>query len=385
MGLMLTVFLRPAPAVETSATSRTYVQARETVEGDNAIPAYEYLDLDVVNAGMEGIELHAGGWGRLDLGDNWSGDDTESELNYGYVRFRYQDTARVDVGRFFANEGFISEQVNGGRVMTEASNGLGLSVFGGNPVENDTGDLEADSIYGGRAHLRWKNNLEVGVSYLTQDGETDKTDREEGGFDVWFMPTSSVQLQGLSSYNYDTEGWMEHSYHLFLRPADSIMVTGEYSFIDYENFFTDTTLSVFDLSSLDRKEKLTTSGGSVDFYLSSEWTLTALYKNYSYDQSGDAAFYGGDLTYNSSGYAAGLSVNRMDGDSDDLRYTHVSYDEELFGTDAAYALSGAATYNVLKNLQVGADVEYGKNQWFDEQTKGFLKIIYHFQPSGGEA
>jgi len=402
--LIASLFLPTAAwSLEPEVLSRTYLSVRETFDGDTAAPVYEYLDLDVVNIGGESVELHTGGWARWDLGDDWSGEDSESELNYGYVRFKFKNTARLDAGRIFANEGFIAEQVDGGRISAESPVGLGLSIFGGDPVENDTGDLEADALYGGRVHYRWKNNLVLGASYLTQDGESEDTDREEAGWDIWLMPVSAVQIHGLSSYNYETEGWMEHSYLLFLRPHDLVMISGEYSKIDYEHFFTNSTLSVFDLTSLNQKEKLQTVGGSVDLFVTNTLTAIGQYKKYSYDEQEDAEFYGGELAYSSSPYTAGASVHRMEGDTDDMQYTqyrayasrswsravvavdyvNVDYDEDIFGTSNAFAVSGAATYNVLQNLQIGADVEYGENPFFDETTEGFLKIIYHFKPSGG--
>lgn len=394
-------FNSTAWAVEPEVASRTYLLARETQTGNNVAPIYEYLDLEVTGIANGMVEFRAGGWGRNNLGEQWTKDESESSLNYGYLSFKYSIAARADLGRFFANEGVISEHVDGIKVNASLPRGIGLKAFAGKPVENDSGDLKADALYGGRLAHHRDGKYEFGLAYLTQKGETEPADREEIGWDLWLQPMDNLHVQGISAYNYETPGWMEHGYYVMFRPISTLGLTGEYTYVDYEHFFTNPTLGVFEPDRMDRDESVSTAGLTVDSDVRSNLKFQVIYKIYTYEVRDNADYFGAEAIYGSHLYTAGLSVHRMQGKTDELRYSqfrayasrwwgessvtldylYVGYDEEIYGVDTAHSLTGAATYAASDSLFIGGHVEYSENPFFEKEIRGLVKVIYNFSPS----
>jgi hypothetical protein len=88
----------------------------------------------------------------------------------------------------------------------------------------------------------------------------------------------------------------------------------------------------------------------------------------------------------------------MDGDNDRLKYYEyrayvhdragkfdvfadaffVTYDEEINGLETAYSVSGGVGYDFSKELRVEADAVYSKNPYYDNDIRGFFKLIYKF-------
>lgn len=402
MVLALAFLLLPSTAFATGAsvTSRTYLQLRETVTERNVAPLYEYLDLRVDNIADRDVSFHAGGWLRVELGDErFRNDDYENEFNYAYVSVGIRKAALINLGRVYVFEGAVAEQIDGAYGKADLPSGFGVSVFGGSPVEEKSGDIDSNGIYGARVSLQGYGVYTIGVSYLKQEGDDGGFDREEQGIDIWVSPLNTVEVQGLSRYNYETSGWMEHAYYLTLIPSDALRINGEYSFANYEHFFTGPTLSVFTPVELDPDEEISTVGGSVDYmFYGNSTTATVEYRHHAYDIMGDADLYGGLLRYSSGDYSAGLSVHRMDGGTEKLEYNQyrvyaskdfgkadvtldffdVQYDEEINSVEHAYAIAAAVGYDINPRARAGVDMEFSENPFFDEEFKAFFKFIYRF-------
>ena len=84
------VFSSTAKAAEYDLSSRSYLNLyeRETVAGqtEQFAPLYEYLSLDVWEIGKRDLSFHLYGWGRLDLGDESRGGDTNGDLSSAYLQ-----------------------------------------------------------------------------------------------------------------------------------------------------------------------------------------------------------------------------------------------------------------------------------------------------------
>lgn len=396
---MAVLFALPsaALALEASVDSSTYLMFRETLSERNIAPLYEYLDLDIEKIASKDISFHAGGWLRADLGDKWAEDKFESELGHAYLSLGLSPGTLVNLGRVYVFEGVASEVVDGLYAKANLSNWFALAAYGGQTVEEESGDIESDYIAGGRISHHRPGLYSIGLSYLKQQSDADDA-REEEGVDIWLRPLGKFEIQGRSNYNAESSGWMEHSYYISAGPFGKAFLNGEFSITDYEHYFSAPTLSAFEPTQIDPDEEITVKGGSLDYSFSGSLSATLEYKNFGYDIKGSADYLGGALRYSRQNYTAGLSAHRMDGESDDLKYSsyrayaskklgkadlsldilHVSYDREISGVSKAYTAAGSAGYQVASNASCALDLEYSENPFFDSEFRVLFKFHYKF-------
>jgi hypothetical protein len=411
VALLLLLAPISAPAVEIAGSSNTYLQSRETVDGSSLLPLYEYLDLTVQDVGTESISVHFGGWLRFDLQDDSFGKEKNSDLQYGYVSYRRQTgNMAVKVGRVMVFEGVAAERVDGISAGTDLWYGFSISAFGGAPVETATGLPDNDVIYGGRISHRYGDLYTIGASYLKEDAESGNTFRQEGGIDLSIRPLNKVAVAGRSSYNFQTTGWMEHSYYLMLSPFDKLRVNLETTRINYADFFASVTTSALALTStpggkVDPKEKVDILGPVISYMINENWAVTADYRKYEYNIAGEASYYGASATYSKpKAYNAGVSLHKMDGDTKQLQYdtyrvyasktmqktdivvdlVSVKYQEPINTVSTAYSASLACGYAFTEKLKAGADMEYAKNPDFDKDVRVLLKLNYLFDAGSGK-
>lgn len=407
---VLILFLAPtgALAVSIDGTSNTYLLSRETADASKLLPLYEYLDLSVKNVGMESISVHLGGWLRYDLRDDSFGKDKNSDLQYGYVSYRTRtNNAVVNLGRVMVFEGVAAERVDGIYARTDIQGGFGLSAYGGAPVMTNEGDDSgSNTIYGARIAHQKDGLYTIGISYLQQEKNSNSFRKEEG-IDLWVRPASKVEIAGRSAYNAETSGWMEHSYYLMLGPFNKVRANIEASWINYADYFAATTNNAFKLTPggpLDPKEKVNILGPEVFYAVNDNWSVSADYKTYGYDIAGSASYYGIKAAYRMpKSYSAGISLHKMDGDRDRLKYDQyrvyaakqmgkmdvavdlldVKYKVPINNVSNSYSATLAAGYELKESLKIGADAEYSKNPDFDKDVRLFLKLVYRFDEELG--
>jgi hypothetical protein len=410
---MLSLLLLFMPDASSAATlagnSNTYLQSREASDGSKLMPLYEYLDFSVKDLGKENISMHFGGWLGYDLRDDSFGSnkDKGSDLQYGYVSYRAKENnALVNLGRVMVFEGVAAERVDGIFARTDIKGGFGLSAFGGSPVETGTDSPGNNIIYGGRVSHQSAGLYTIGLSYLKEE-KNSNTFREEEGIDLWLRPVNKVELMGRSSYNAETKGWMENTYYLVLGPFDKLRFNTEASWINYADYFAGATTNVFRMTPggpLDPNEKVNILGEEVVYAINKNWTASVDYRAYNYDIAGSASYYGAKVTYTMPKlYNAGLSIHKMDGDTDRLKYDEyriyaskkidkidvavdlldVKYKEPINDVTNAYSATIAAGYELKHNLKLGLDVEYSKNPDFDKDVRALAKVIYSFDTGGG--
>jgi hypothetical protein len=396
-------------AVDVTGTSTTYLQYRETANGSNLLPLYEYLNFGVNKLGKENISFQFGGWVRYDLNDNEvDGKDKNSDLQYAYLSFRSAASNGVlNLGRVMVFEGVAAERVDGAYARTDLKGGFGVSAFGGVPVETDIDLPGNNEEYGARVSHQIPGLYVIGLSYLKEE-KNSQDFREEEGVDLWLRPMNKVEILGKSSYNEMTSGWMQHTYNLLLGPFSKLMFNTEASWINYGDFFTGATSSAFTFQPggpIDPNEKVSILGETVSYAFTGGLNASVDYKSYDYNIAGNATYYGGRVAYAVTGSGgAGISIHRMDGNVGRLTYDEyrvygskkidkadvavdllaVLYDVPINGVDHAYSFSLAAGYELSERLKLGADVEYSKNPDFDRDVRTFLKLIYRFDLAYGK-
>jgi len=395
-----------SPAATLSGDSRTYVQSRQATDASKVLGAYEYLDFVLQNFDDETITFHSGGWLRYDLKEEEFGRKTSNDLQYSYLSFK-QKTGNtiVNLGRVMVFEGVAAERVDGLYARTDLVNNFTVAAFGGVPVETELELPGNNSIYGGSLTQQVPGLYRIGLSYLREEKRSADFRKEEG-VDLWFLPFSKVELVGRSSYNAVTAAWMEHNYSLVLGPFDKLRLTTDVSSISYKDYFTGTTNAAFKFKAglLDPKETMSLVGETISYAATKAVNISLDYKAYSYDIAGDAKYFGGTIGYSSpASGGAGLSLHRMAGDADRLRYSEyrvycfkkidktdialdvldVKYDNAISGVSNAYSATVAAGYELTEKLKLGADIEYSKNPDFDKDVRAFIKAIYRFDVGSG--
>jgi hypothetical protein len=408
LAFVLALMPAVAPAASMTGTSSTYLLSRETPSGSNLLPLYEYLNLRVEDLGKESISFQFGGSVRYDLRDDSFGNDKHNDLQYAYLSYRHAESNMIlNLGRVMVFEGVATERVDGAYARSDLKGGFGVSAFGGVPVETNI-ELPGNNMeYGARVSHQMANLYTIGLSYLKEEKDS-KDFREEEGVDLWLRPVNKVEILGKSFYNAITSGWMQHTYNLLLGPFDKLRLDTEISSINYEDFFTGATSSVFTFQPggpIAPGEKVSVLGETVSYEFTGGVNASVDYKSYNYDIAGSAKYYGARANYAvAKSGGAGISIHRMDGETDRLNYDEyrvygyrkidktdvavdllaVLYDVPINGVDNAYSISLAAGYELSEKLKLGADVEYSKNPDFDKDIRTFFKLIYRFDIAYGK-
>ncbi|OGW46128.1 MAG: hypothetical protein A2078_12185 [Nitrospirae bacterium GWC2_57_9] len=387
-----------ASAVTLDGSSRSYLQTRESGGGSRLIPGYEYLDLSAGDLAGEAVSVHFGGWARYDFEQ----ENAKSNIQYAFVSYRRkEDNTLVDLGRVLVFEGVAAaERVDGAYARTDLARNFSLSAFGGVPAETGIDLPGASIIYGARLSHQLPDLYRLGISALREE-KNDDDFREEAGVDLWLRPLAAVELTGRSNYDSVSRDWMEHSYYLSIAPLDKFRFNTEAAWYRYESLFRTTTTAAlqFGPGLLDPNETATILGEEVAYTATDRVSVFANVRLYSYEIAGNATSFGGRINYSQGrGNAAGLSINRVDGDDARLQYTQyrlygsrrfgkitlaadlidVEFDENTAGDNNAYSASLITAYDLMESLRLGADVEYLNSALLEDEVRALLKIIYTF-------
>ncbi len=391
------------PAVTLDGTSRSYLQARESTGGTGFLPGFEYLDLVARDVGSEEISAHFGGWGRYDFREE-TGD---TDVQYAFLSYkRKYDNSVVNAGRVLVFEGVANaERVDGLYARTDLTGGFGISAFGGKPAEVGIETPGNNIIYGARIFYQQPNLYGIGISTLKEEKNSDSF-RNEQGIDLWYRPRNKIELLGRSSYNSLEDDWTEHSYNLILGPFDKIKLNTELAYYDYDDFLRTVSTSALSFTSgiFNFSDTAKIIGEEVSYSASDKLTVHVNVRSFRYNIAGDAWSYGARANYSEGREkAAGISVHRVSGDEERLRYIQyrlyaaqtigrmnvavdlidLTFDENIGGTDNSYSATIAALYALTESLRAGADLEYQKNPFFDREVKAFAKILYTFGAKAG--
>ncbi len=388
---------------------------RTTTDNKDLYPAYEYLRLSTSSKLSDGstLGLYMGGWGRVDFADKTTDRvHSDTDLQYFYLSYRAAtNNAVVNLGRQFVTEGVASEKIDGLYARSDFTAGIGAAAFIGQPVTTDMpntpSNKNANLVYGARVSHSMPKLYTLGISALKSEAEKNSRYREEEGIDLWVHPVQMVDLTGRSSYNSITNGWMEHAYTLTLSPLTNLKISASVTNINYTDFFYNMTTPALSLTNgiLTPGEAFIALGAGASYTFLKDYTVSADYKNYSYDIAGSADYFGGKLAYSSPEIiTAGLAYHRMEGANNRLRYDEyrlyalrklghmevsadfidIRYDKSINGVTDSFALTGSAGYEINEQLKIGADLEYSRNPDFDREVRGLMKLTYLFDTKHSE-
>lgn len=400
----------PDTGYSVSGELDTVLRMRKTIDKKDLLPVYEYVRLNMTDNRSDGsvVSFHLGGWGRADLADKSTDKTTDTDLQYAYLSYHAaKNNSVMNLGRQFVNEGVAAERLDGLYLRNDFIGGIGGAIYAGKPVITETNYQGGNVVYGARLSQTDKKYYTVGLSALKSEREDNSRYREEEGLDLWIHPMEQIDLTGRSSYNSLTDGWMEHAYALSVVPLEKLRISADISRINYYDYFYNMTTSALSFTNrlIDPNEKLTAAGIAVSYLPIKNLTVVADYKRYNYEIAQNADYFGGKITYSlPQSYAAGVSVHRMDGKVDRLRYTeyrgyaskkigrttisvdiiNLEYDARVNGVRNSYSVTGAAGYEFNERVKVGANMEYSQNPDFDNEVRGLLKLTYSFDTARGE-
>jgi hypothetical protein len=406
--LLFPNYLKTAKAANVNIRSETMIRflERDTSSKTDAliVPAYQFLEIDWGEPGINPLTFYANGWGRLDLTDNdFFEDQADGELLYGYLQYQSVEKGIIArLGRQAVVAGVAKESLNGLYLKAAFNTAIDLSVYGGSPVSlDDTDGHDGDSIYGGRLGFRLAARYNFGVSY--KKIKNDSTDAEEmAGVDIG-LSFDKLFITGASSYNLITEGFAEHSYEALFSYTENRfnLFYQHYAFEDY--FGTGANNANPFRIMAQTSEKLTTYGLDMTHNFSDSVEGGFKLARNDYDL-GNASNYGAlvvdwhgeDLTGigGEFGVSRGgendrndmllariygykeITGNRLiDQLSCDLLYA--KYGESIYGEDTSIFVSLAGSRKiVIDNLRLKLSADYESGPYFDNDFRGMVSLIY---------
>jgi len=413
--LLPLLFAGTAQAADLSLSSKTYglLYQRELAGGqkDRYAPLYEYLSADAANLGGKPLSFHFYGWGRIDLDKDSGSGSTSGEVGSVYLEYLHPEgNAQAKLGRFFLTEGGAMEIIDGAFVKATTPIGLGVSLFGGAPVEysilNNTS--AGDSLYGGRVFFVRPGFVEIGGTYLKEKGSfQDGKDRELVGGDLWLRVAPPVELTGQATYNRSVSEMASQRYAVRIVPGSTVDISAGYESYTYKGLFQSTLNPAFVSPAVDNDDKVRTIFGIVDWAFVPGWTLEVAAKNIRHDKSdpGDAnrGEVGLRYSYNDKKDTAGLSAAFVSADREENEYQEYrgfatyspaklrlaldaltqQYKKEINGKKNQYQVVAAAGYQLLASLQLSGNLTYTQSPNFQEDWAGLIRVNYDFATSTG--
>lgn len=408
--------LNPAASgAEFSLSSRTYLlYFRQDLTGGNKqtfAPAYEYLSGDARNLGGVPLSFHFYGWGRLDLADDTGTGNRSGDLGSAYVQYLHPTgNAEIRLGRFFLTEGAAMETIDGLFIKGRTPWGIGLSAFGGSPVEMSIVSPpteKGDSIYGGRVFYAYPGFIEIGGSYLEEKGTFVGNNRKEIGGDLWLRPVRPIELIGRATYNDSTRGMAFQRYMARVTPVAPLTLSGGYEAYSYIDYFQTALNPVFLAPNVDNTDKVRIVFGIIDWEIVKNVVLTGGYRKIRHDLKDpgtvDRVEGGLRYSYNDHKDAMGLSGAVVTGDLPENGYqeyrafvtyspgrfrftadglTH-RYKEPINGKKTEYQAVASAGVRLASALKVSGDFRYTQSPTFKEDYAGLLRIALDFGTGAG--
>ncbi|UCG39598.1 MAG: hypothetical protein JSV00_05090 [bacterium] len=364
-------------------------------------PLYEHLALDLWEAGRPEISFHLYGWGRFDLGEDSGADSPDGHLSSAHGVYDHRKGAgRLRMGRFLLSEGTALEALDGIQVR-ESFGQMGFSLFGGKP--NGDGGSEGergDSILGTRAYFLSPGRLEVGLNYLTEDGDFAGDEREEAGGDLWLRPTSTLELTGHVLYNLSTSGLASGDLALRVRTSDAVEVTLSSENYSYEDLFQAVTNPAFLGTSPAPGDRVRIYSAALDWHPAGRLAFRGAVKNILHDEDDPGRIsrseMGLDFTPDSLLEKVGLRAAVQTADQPENEYNEmrgfamaairdfrfsldaqaILYGERISGEDTALQVVGSAGWSPDRTFALSGDVRFTQSPVYEEDVAVVLRATY---------
>ncbi|MBC7961551.1 MAG: hypothetical protein H7Y05_01260 [Steroidobacteraceae bacterium] len=402
-GLLL-LMPSASSAADLHVTSDTIMRGfdRQTANGKKlaAVPAYEYLQLDYGNLKSTGLSLHANGWGRLNLGDNYNDGNNTGELLHAYLQ--YVSPGRdvlVRAGRQYVFEGVARDNIDGIYAKTDLVPAVVLSAYAGSPVTLDSSNGRKDDlILGGKISHSRPGLYDLGASYKYV-ADNGRRDEESIGTDLTLLFPGAAYLLGHSAYNLVSGGWKEHSYELRL-PLKQFTIQPFFQYFSYADFFNNRNNSANPFRFLQGSDNSLTVAGTEAFWYPSEHQEYVLrFKNYDYDKRfSNSQLYSLLAIWKWKILSeVGAEFGRMQGNDAENSYylgrgyffwnispgfitadlMYVNYDKAIYAKNSSLFTSvggGTKFFNDALSLKLSFD--YSNDPYFDADYRWMLKLNY---------
>lgn len=404
---LLGVLLFPGSAVAGSLHLNTTLvgQVRENERDQREIPANGYLGFGWV--GSKNITLRS----QMRLFRDLDRRLDDYDLYQAVLHFEPAGSLRVDFGRQFVNQGFSVEMLDGIQTTLLPPGPIEVAVFSGIPRSVERGDFnENDGLLTGlsaglkgvsgtnaRIRLAWRKN-DIKVSDLRQNDEV----RIGTNLSHQWAIEGRPMLYGLAEYDATSKVVDAGTVGVELAPASWVVLNLEGNYFDVNRESSRPTILA-----------LFAAGQVWTGRVSSTWTLVPglldLTESYSYQryeiQDGvrrngyllDAGLplsfeavglfvqpgyyfaksFGGDV----HGVRAGLHEDFTDKLSADAGVDFATYDKITSDDDNAFSTVVWTGYEILKGWKVSAGFEYNRNNLFDRDVRGSLKVDYRYDRS----
>jgi hypothetical protein len=419
ISLLLPLLLATARAADLSVSSSTYLRyyERELAGGskNTFAPLYEYLSADAANLGGTPVGFHFYGWGRVDLSDPSGSGKESGDLGSAYLEYLHpKGNAQMKLGRFFLAEGVAVETLDGVFFKMTTPVGIGVSGFGGAPVEQSILDnvTPGGSLYGGRVFFSRSGVTEFGVSYLKERGPFQGKDRELYGGDLWLRVFGPVELTGQATYNRTTQGMASQRYALRVVPGSRFDISAGYEAYSYKDLFQTALHPIFITPSavIDNNDKVKTVFGVVDWEFVPGWTIELAGKNIRHDMANPGNANRGEAgvryAFNDKKDVFGLSAAVVTADRDENAYQEfrgfVTFSPSKFrlALDAltqqykkepipgnrkkdAYQVVASAGYKARPYLSVSGDLTYTQSPTYQQDYAGLLRATLELGTATG--
>jgi len=313
----------PARAADLSGslTTLAYSQQRFDVNGDaDQLPLYEFLALDVRDLGVAPLSLHVDGFAKLDLRERTFGHDLDGTLTYAYLQW-HDRAAGIDLraGRHFVRQGVATEYLDGASVDWLAGHGVGLSLFGGQQVDSDSGGNTGDLEGGGRLFWR-QRRFEIGLSAM-KAYDNDQTAFTRVGIDGWGSLGWGITTSGHAFWDWISEEVYDSQLLVSWEATKQLLLSADASRILPSLLLSHTSIFGNEIFTTGEQREL---GFRADYDLGRHIRLSADARQYDYDEGDDEWTFGGEGRYRWG--------DRMDNEVG-VRYEHEELSEvtHLFG------------------------------------------------------
>lgn len=377
-----------ALALSVSGRSSTEIEWFDNGEENTAVPAYEYLLLNLKD--IDGNGLNFRGYGRLadDLADEI---DVDSRLYYAYLEKR-ELVPHLDVrfGRQFIATTAGASLMDGLTLKARDLGPFSLTVFGGGDVSYYEGYNAKDLIDGAEvAGTFFDDDLQVGLSYV-QRWEESELVNELIGMNVDYDYAEQLQLYGEAQFNYlaNSVSYFNGGFLYHREPAWSFRSEYLYSLPVFSS------TSIYSVFAVDEYREV---ASELSFHHGLGLRSFIKYTREFYEDLADANV--GEVgvekirTDRFAGYLAG--VWRSDADGQDLRgvraaasYLLNRYIQAGVGADldvlerrieeeddsTSTRVWADVTGYITKTINVEAKVERAKSELWDEYTRGRVRL-----------
>lgn len=391
-------------ATSVDITTRTFPRFLDSINDTDTIgfyaPTYEYLSLNLNDIGIQGLSLHASGWGRLDIGVDPDDKAGDGDFLYGYLDYRdSKNYYHIRLGRQFLFRGVALDNMDGVLVDSTAPYGLVAEVFAGKPVVSKFEDSSSDLLYGARIGYRIPWRLEAGVSGLFSQ-ENSKPDRQNIGLDGYARPINMVEVSWKLFYSLIFKSIYEGTLNVNVRPLKDLKVTLTGETIDPSARIGATSIfSVF-------TEEYFDAGINLDYTILDGLTINASYANYQFvtDQAhrfGFGASYSAELfgknlfgiSFDQLRYSEEPSSETMTGFYQvrlftentfiekikfSLEWIHTIFDEYIYNYNGSEDVTVSAGYKIFKDLDILGSIYYSKNPRYEDELQAGLYVNYNF-------